>query len=101
MEPYIRQNPLTSPLSQSSPTSIPGVSNLSSTPLSPPLVASPIPSPQFSHFQRNLTSPRPSETTQVTVYPSSVSLRVRINAKKNSFFFLHFLTYLKKIFFSY
>jgi hypothetical protein len=77
---------------------MPGVSNLSSTPLSPPLVTSPIHSP---HFQRDLTSPRPSETTQVTVYPSSVSLRVRINAKKNSFFFLHFLTYLKKIFFSY
>jgi len=85
MEPFVRQNPLTSPLSQSSPTSTPGVSNLSSTPLSPPLVTSPIHSP---HFQRNLTSPRPSETTQVTVYPSSVSLRVRINAKKNSFFFI-------------
>ncbi|UJR27852.1 hypothetical protein I4U23_009117 [Adineta vaga] len=76
MEHLLRQNPLTFPPLNSSSTSEPyeiGVNNLLSTPLSPPTKAtSPI---HAFHPQRDLTSPRLSETTEVTVYPSSVSLR--------------------------
>ena len=88
MEQFLQQNPLVSPPSQSSP----GITNLGSTPLSPPSVPSSNNSSQSSHPPRDPTPRRPSETTQVTVYPSSVSLRVCINKKKKTFL---------KIFFSY
>ena len=80
MEHFIAHNPLASPPSNTSSTSEPsgghGVTNLASTPLSP---SSAMRSPRP---QRDLTSPRLSETAEVTVYPSSVSLRVCINMKK-------------------
>ncbi|CAF0939448.1 unnamed protein product [Adineta ricciae] len=72
MEHFIAHNPLASPPLNTSSTSEPsghGVTNLASTPLSP---SSAMRSPQP---QRDLTSPRLSETAEVTVYPSSVSLR--------------------------
>lgn len=79
MEHLMAQNPLASPPLNTSSTSEPsghGITNLGSTPLSP---SSAIHSPRP---QRDLTSPRLSETAEVTVYPSSVSLRVCINMKK-------------------
>ncbi|CAF0914538.1 unnamed protein product [Rotaria sordida] len=75
----VEQKPVMSSHSQSSQTSIPDeneVVNLISTPLSPPLttsttssVQSPPPPP------RTCTSPRVSETSEIVVYPSSVSLK--------------------------
>jgi hypothetical protein len=89
MEKFVQQNPLVS--SSSGGT---GVTN----PISTPLITSPINSTESSSHlpPRNFTSPRSSETSEVIVYPSSVSLRVCIN---NLFFFFVFLTYLKKLFF--
>jgi hypothetical protein len=85
MEKLIQQNPFASPLSPLSNPSGIGVRNLLSTPLSP----SPIHSTQPPAPPRNCTSPRSSETSEVVVYPSSVSLRVCIH--KN--IFLASLTY--------
>lgn len=82
MDRFVQENPLLSPLSSPKPAAS-GVGNLLSTPLSPPMSTSqsrPVPS------NRNCTSPRLSETNEVIVYPSSVSLRVCIN-KRMSFFF--------------
>ncbi|CAF3670300.1 unnamed protein product [Adineta steineri] len=78
MEKFVRQNPLLSPPSYSSSTSNPsemGVTNLISTPLSPPSITSPTTSYSPPPLPRDLTSPRLSETAEVTVYPSSVSLK--------------------------
>ncbi len=77
MEKFVQQNPLVSPSS----------TNLLSTPLSPPLSTSPLNSTQSRPPPRNSASPRLSETSEVIVYPSSVSLRVCIN-KKLCFYFL-------------
>jgi len=82
MEQLIQQNPLLSP-SSSNPSGT-DVTNPISTPLSPPLSTSPIISTQFRPA-------RSSETSEVLVYPSSVSLRVCMNKKfqekKKNFFF--------------
>jgi hypothetical protein len=79
MEKLVQKNPLVSPSSSSNPSGT-GVTNLLSTPLSPLLTTSPMNSSQ-SHPpppSRNSPSPRLSETSEVIVYPSSVSLRVCI-----------------------
>jgi hypothetical protein len=87
MEKLVQQNPLVSPPS-SSPSGT-GVTNLHSTPFpfSPPSSTSPINSTQSRPPPRNIPSPRMSETSEVIVYPSSVSLRVCINTQ--FFFFSH------------
>ncbi|CAF2421997.1 unnamed protein product [Rotaria sp. Silwood2] len=76
MHRLIQQNPFISPQSQTSIPDEKGVLSLISTPLSPPLVTStmhsvqsPPPPPKTS------MSPRSSETSEVVVYPSSVSLK--------------------------
>jgi len=80
MEKLVQKNPLVSPSSSSNPSGT-GVTNLLSTPLSPLLTTSPMNSSQ-SHPppppSRNSPSSRLSETSEVIVYPSSVSLRVCI-----------------------
>lgn len=69
MERLVQQTPLMSP--PSSNPSVPGVTHLLTIPLNPsPTDSSP------SHHPISFTSPRLSETSEVTVYPSSVSLRV-------------------------
>lgn len=76
MDKLVQENPLLSPISSPNANTS-GVANLLSTPLSPPLHTS-----QQSHSyptNQNNTSPRLSETNEVIVYPSSVSLRVCIN----------------------
>jgi hypothetical protein len=82
MEKLIRQNPLLSPSSIPSGTS---VTNLVSTPL-----ISPMNSPQ-NPPSRNISSSHPGETNEVIVYPSSVSLRVCINMKVFIFPFIYIL----------
>ena len=79
MDKLVQQNPLLSPPS-SNPSGT-AISNLISTPLSPPSRTSPIHSAQ-SHPTQNSASSRLSETSEVVVYPSSVSLRVCINKKR-------------------
>lgn len=74
MEKFIQQNPLISPSSSSNPSGT-SVTNLLSTPLSPPLSTPPLNSSQSRPL------PHLSETSEVIVYPSSVSLRVCINKK--------------------
>ncbi|CAF3366132.1 unnamed protein product [Rotaria sp. Silwood1] len=79
MHRLIQQNPLISPYTQSSQTSIgdgKGASSLISTPLLPPLttstmpfVQSPLPPP------KTCTPSRSSETNEVVIYPSSISLK--------------------------
>ena len=87
MDRLVQQNPLLSPLSSPNPA-VSGVVNLLSTPLSPPMSTTPLNISQSRPVpsNRNCTSPRLSETNEVIVYPSSVSLRVCIN-KRMSFFF--------------
>lgn len=82
MDKLIQQNPLVSPPpSSSSNPSGTGVIHHLSTPLSP---SSPLNSSQTHppHSPSQIyTSPRLAETSEVIVYPSSVSLRVCINKK--------------------
>jgi hypothetical protein len=96
MEKLVQQNPLASPSTSSNPSGTGGTNPLS-TPLSPLLTTSPMNSSPSR--TRNCPSPRLSETSEVIVYPSSISLRVCINKKsfeekKNPFFFFFFLPHI-------
>ena len=91
MQKSAEQNPLISfPLKRSS-TSSPGendMMHLISASSSPPLHLPTMISSQSSPPPpRNFISPHQTETNEVVVYPSSVSLKVCIN-KKEFFFFL-------------
>jgi hypothetical protein len=90
MDKLIQQNPLLSP-----PSSNPSGTDATNPPLSP---LSPSTSTQTRPPPPIIgTPPRVSETSEVVVYPSSVSLRVSIN-KKTFFFFKIFVLLLLRLF---